>query len=148
MGEEAGAQGRTMGAEGPSPPHNSQTSQLQTAVLIPGPWGDPIRPGSTQTFHPPRLLSCCLLWLAMAISWNIKIHHLYMCLSFASRGNKGTIGSDLVLDGRHEFDQIQGVLPVPAPVKQLLAGPPILQLHSFRFFDAQPKYLPNSVSWN
>ena len=35
--------------------------------------------------------------------------------------NKGTIGSDLVLDGRHEYEQIQGVLPVPAPVKQLLA---------------------------
>jgi len=74
MGEEARVQGRTMGAEVPIPPRSSQTSQLHT-VLIPGPWGDPIRPGSSQTFHPPRLgealrweLSCCLLWLAMAIS--------------------------------------------------------------------------------
>ena len=50
-------------------------------------------------------------------SWNIKIQ----ALCALQGGTKGTIGSDLVLDGRHEYEQIQGVLPVPAPVKQLLA---------------------------
>ena len=54
MGVEARVQGRTMEVEVPIRPRSSQTFQPRR-VLIDGtqqPWGDPIRLGSSQTFQP------------------------------------------------------------------------------------------------
>lgn len=56
MGVEARVQGRTMEVEVPIRPRSSQTFQPRR-VLIGGtqqPWGDPIRLGSTRTFQPRR----------------------------------------------------------------------------------------------
>ena len=76
MGVEARVQGRTMEVEVPIRPRSSQTFQPRR-VLIGGtqqPWGDPIRLGSTQTSYPQRLLAEALLIFAELLLCEAACH--------------------------------------------------------------------------